>query len=292
MERRYKPRKDSFFNMHFTATASIALVLFLVGLIAFLLAFAQEMAQYTKEHVSLSVVLGDNATEADVARLERYLSVCDFAKNYEYISKEQALQEHIEGMGEDPTELLGFNPLRASVEVYLKADYANNDSIEAIKAKLQTFQGIDEFVYQKDLVQLINQNVNKVSLILAGIALVLLFISIALINNTIRISVYSKRFLINTMKLVGARPGFIRRPFMRRSAWNSVVAALLALVLLGGAVYYVQTEIGGLMNLYAWQIVVPVVAVVFAFSFLIMMLSTRCAVNRYLRMKTDDLFFV
>ncbi len=278
--------------MHFTATVSIALVLFLVGLIAFLLAFAQEMVQYTKEHVSLSVVLNDNAAEADVARLERYLSVCDFAKRYEYISKEQALQEHIDGMGEDPTELLGFNPLRASVEIYLNADYANNDSIEAIKGKLQTFQGIDEFVYQKDLVQLVNQNVSKVSLILAGIALVLLFISIALINNTIRISVYSRRFLINTMKLVGARAGFIRRPFMRRSAWNSVVAALLALVLLGGAVYYVQTEIGGLMNLYTWQIIVPVVAVVFAFSFLIMMCSTFCAVNRYLRMKTDDLFYV
>ena len=278
--------------MHLTATISIALVLFMVGLIAFLLAFAKEIAQDTKEHVSLSVVLHDTATEADVTRIERYLDVCDFAKRYEYISKDDALKEHTESLGEDPSELLGFNPLRASIEVYLHADYACTDSIEMIKTKLTTFQGIDEFVYQEDLVELINQKVSRLSLMLAGIALVLLFISIALITNTVRISVYSQRFLINTMQLVGANPRFIRAPFLRRAAWNSIVAALLALILLGGAVYYVQTEIGGLMNLYSWKIIVPVVVVVFAISFLIMMLATLSAVNRYIRMKTDDLFFV
>src|SRR5574344_1328798 len=117
MRREDKSRKNSFFNLHFTSTVSIALVLFMVGLITFLLTFTQEIAQYTKEHVSLSLVLNDNITSADVTRLERYLSICDFAKEHEYISKEQALKEHIEGLGEDPTELLGFNPLRASVEV-------------------------------------------------------------------------------------------------------------------------------------------------------------------------------
>ena len=288
----YKPRKNSFFNQHFTSTVSIVLVLFMVGLIAFLLAFANEIAQYTKEHVTLSIVLSDDAAEADVERLERYVSACDFAKRYEYISKEQALQEHIDGLGEDPTELLGYNPLRASIEVYLQADYACADSIEVIRQKLRPFQGIDDFVYQKDMIQLLNHNVNRMAIALSIIALILLFISVALINNTIRISVYSQRFLINTMKLVGARPGFIRKPFMRRAAGNSVLAAVLALAILGGALYYVQNEVGTLLNLYQWRIVLPVVVAVFAVSFVIVMFSTWFAVNRYLRMKTDDLFYV
>ncbi len=292
MGRGYKTRKNSFFNLHFTSTVSIALVLFMVGLIAFLFTFAQEITQYTKEHVALSLVLSDEASEADVSRLERYLKACEFSKSHEYISKEAALQEHIDGMGEDPTELLGFNPLRASIEVYLKADYASNDSIELIQKKLQSFQGIEDFVYHKDMIQLLNQNVNRVSIILGIIALVLLFISIVLINNTIRIAIYSKRFIINTMKLVGAHHGFIRRPFMRRACWNSIVAAVFALVMLGGTLYYVQTKVGDMFNLYQWQIVVPVVGVVFAFSFIIIMFSTLFAVNRYLRMKTDDLFYV
>ena len=287
-----KQRKDSFFNLHFTSTISISLVLFMVGLITFLFLLTKEIATFTKEHVTLSIILKDNASEQDITRLEKYLTATDFTKRQEYISKETALKEHIKGLGEDPTELLGFNPLRASIEVYLNANYAQTDSIEKIEKKLQSFKSIEELVYQKDMIQMLNENVSKVSIILSSIAIILLFISIVLINNTIRISVYSKRFIINTMKLVGARALFIRRPFLRRSFVNSIVAAFIALALLGGAVYYIQSEVGSSMSLYQWHIILPVCAVVFSFSFLIMMLSTFFGVNRYLHMKTDDLYYI
>lgn len=287
-----KQRKDSFFNLHFTSTISISLVLFMVGLITFLFLLTKEIATFTKEHISLSIILKDNASEQDITRLQNYLTLTDFTKKQEYITKEAALEEHIAGLGEDPTELLGFNPLRASIEVYLNADYAQTDSIELIEQKLQTFKSIEELVYQKDMVQMLNENVSKVSLILSSIAIILLFISIVLINNTIRLSVYSQRFIINTMKLVGARALFIRRPFLRRSFFNSIIAALISLTLLGAAVYYVQSEIGDAMSLYNWHIIVPVCAVVILFSFLIMMVSTFLGVNRYLKMKTDDLYYI
>lgn len=287
-----KQRKDSFFNLHFTSTVSISLVLFMVGLITFLFLLTQEIATFTKEHVSLSIILKDNASEQDITRLQTYLTATEFTKKQEYITKEAALEEHIKGLGEDPTELLGFNPLRASIEVYLNANYAQTDSIAQIETKLQTFKSVEEIVYQKDMIQMLNENVSKASLILSSIAVILLFISIVLINNTIRLSVYSKRFIINTMKLVGARALFIRRPFLRRSFVSSIVAAFIALALLGGAVYYVQSEIGDAMSLYHWHIILPVCAVVISFSFLIMVVSTFLGVNRYLKMKTDDLYYI
>ncbi len=287
-----KQRKDSFFNLHFTSTISISLVLFMVGLITFLFLLTKEIATFTKEHVTLSIILKENTSDQDIKRLQNYLTATDFTKRQEYISKETALAEHVKGLGEDPTELLGFNPLRASIEVYLNAEYAQTDSIEQIEKKLQSFKSIEEFVYQKDMIQMLNENVSRVSIILSSIAIILLFISIVLINNTIRISVYSKRFIINTMKLVGARALFIRKPFLQRSLINSIVAALIALVLLGVAVWYVQSEIGDAMNLYQWHIILPVSAVVIAFSFCITMLSTFFGVNRYLHMKTDDLYYI
>lgn len=287
-----KQRKDSFFNLHLTSTISIALVLFMVGLITFLFLFTKQIATFTREHITLSIVINDDASEQNVTRLQNYLRVCPFTKNQTFISKEDALQEHVTSLGEDPTDILGFNPLRASIEVSLNADYAQTDSIEKIVKKISAFGGVNQVVFQKDMITMLNQNVHKVSIILSAIAIVLLFISIVLINNTVRISVYSKRFLINTMKLVGAKPSFIRRPFLKRSITNSILSAIIALLMLGGAIFYVQNEIGDLMNLYQWQIVVPVCVVVLGFSFLIMVFATLFGVNRYLRMKTDDLYYI
>ncbi|HPW89795.1 MAG TPA: permease-like cell division protein FtsX [Paludibacteraceae bacterium] len=287
-----KQRKDSFFNLHFTSIISISLVLFMVGLITFLFLLTKEITTFTKEHITLSIVLKESTSENDITRLQNYLTATEFTKRHEYISKEAALAEHVKGLGEDPTELLGFNPLRASIEVYLNAEYAQTDSIAQIEKKLQVFNSVEEVIYQKDMIQMLNENVSRVSIVLSSIAIILLFISIVLINNTIRISVYSKRFIINTMKLVGARALFIRRPFLRRSLINSIIAALVALVLLGGAVWYVQSEIGDAMNLYQWHIILPVSVVVITFSFCITMLSTLFGVNRYLRMKTDDLYYI
>lgn len=288
-----KKHRESFFNLHFTSTVSISLVLFVIGLIVSLYLTTHYFTMKSKENVSLSVILNDSISDGDLARLERYLDATVYAKEVVYISRDSALKEHIAAIGEDPSEFLGYNPLSASLEVFLNAEYANVDSISSvILPRLQVFEGITEVTYQKDMLELLNNNVNKLSLVLSVIAFVMLFISIVLINNTIRLSIYSKRFIINTMQLVGAKNSFIRRPFVRRSIMNSLIATFLSLSMLGGAVYLVQIQMGVSVNLYHGQIVVPVAIIIFIISLIINYIATVAAVNRYLRMRTEQLYFI
>ena len=288
-----KKHRESFFNLHFTSTVSISLVLFMIGLILSLYLTTHYFTVKSKENVSLSIILNDTISDSDLTRLERYLNATDYAKQVVYISRDSALKEHIAAIGEDPSEFLGYNPLSASLEVYLNAEYANVDSINGIiLPRLQIFNGITSVTYQKDMIELLNNNINKLSLILSLIALVLLFISIVLINNTIRLSIYSKRFIINTMQLVGAKNSFIRRPFVRRSIINSFIATLLSLFLLGGTFYLVQTQIGVAINLYQFEIIIPVAIIIFTISIIINYIATVAAVNRYLRMRTEQLYFI
>ncbi len=288
-----KKHRESFFNLHFTSTVSISLVLFMIGLIVSLYLTTHYFTVKSKENVSLSIILNDTISDSDLTRLERYLNATDYAKQVVYISRDSALKEHIAAIGEDPSEFLGYNPLSASLEVYLNAEYANVDSINGIiLPRLQIFNGITSVTYQKDMIELLNNNINKLSLILSLIALVLLFISIVLINNTIRLSIYSKRFIINTMQLVGAKNSFIRRPFVRRSIINSFIATLLSLFLLGGSFYLVQTQIGVAINLYQFEIIIPVAIIIFTISIIINYIATVAAVNRYLRMRTEQLYFI
>ena len=288
-----KKHRESFFNLHFTSTVSISLVLFMIGLIVSLYLTTHYFTVKSKENVSLSIILNDTISEGDLTRLERYLDATEYTKQVVYISRDSALKEHIATIGEDPSEFLGYNPLSASLEVFLNAEYANVDSInDVILPRLQIFDGITSVTYQKDMIELLNNNVNKLSLVLSVIALVMLFISIVLINNTIRLSIYSKRFIINTMQLVGAKNSFIRRPFVRRSIVNSLIATLLSLLMLGGSVYLVQMQIGAAVNLYQLEIIVPVVAIIFIISLIINYVATVAAVNRYLRMRTEQLYFI
>ena len=288
-----KKHRESFFNLHFTSTVSISLVLFMIGLIVSLYLTTHYFTVKSKENVSLSIILNDTISDSDLTRLERYLNATDYAKQVVYISRDSALKEHIAAIGEDPSEFLGYNPLSASLEVYLNAEYANVDSINGIiLPRLQIFNGITSVTYQKDMIELLNNNINKLSLILSLIALVLLFISIVLINNTIRLSIYSKRFIINTMQLVGAKNSFIRRPFVRHSIINSFIATLLSLFLLGGSFYLVQTQIGVAINLYQFEIIIPVAIIIFTISIIINYIATVAAVNRYLRMRTEQLYFI
>ena len=288
-----KKHRESFFNLHFTSTVSISLVLFMIGLIVSLYLTTHYFTMKSKENVSLSVILNDSISDSDLTRLERYLDATVYAKEVVYISRDSALKEHIAAIGEDPSEFLGYNPLSASLEVFLNAEYANLDSISSvILPRLQVFEGITEVTYQKDMLELLNNNVNKLSLVLSVIAFVMLFISIVLINNTIRLSIYSKRFIINTMQLVGAKNSFIRRPFVRRSIMNSLIATFLSLSMLGGAVYLVQIQMGVSVNLYHGQIVVPVAIIIFIISLIINYIATVAAVNRYLRMRTEQLYFI
>ena len=265
----------------------------MIGLIVSLYLTTHYFTVKSKENISLSIILNDTISETDLSRLERYLNATEYTKQVVYISRDSALKEHIAAIGEDPSEFLGYNPLNASLEVFLTSEYASTDSINnVILPRLQIFNGITNITYQKEMIELLNNNINKISLILSLIALVMLFISIVLINNTIRLSIYSKRFIINTMQLVGAKNSFIRRPFLNRSLINSFIATLLSLLLLGGSIYLVQIQIGTAVNLYHAEIVVPVVVIIFFISIIINCVATVAAVNRYLRMRTEQLYFI
>jgi cell division transport system permease protein len=236
--------KSGFLNIHLTSIISMSLVLFLVGLVFLLLFVARDMSTYVKENINLSVILDDQTGKQDEQRIEKYLSNSPFAKTVEYISKSDALKDHISSLGENPQDFLGYNPLKASIEVKLHEAYANNDSVSKLQTKLKTFEHINRVVYQKDIVSLVNDNVKKISIILFGIAAILLLVSIALINNTIRLSLYSNRFLINTMKLVGATPWFIRKPYLKNSMMNGLIASIISIFLMIGVISFVRYEFG------------------------------------------------
>lgn len=290
---KHKYKKKSIFkDLHLTSTFSMSLVLFLVGLVTLLLFLARDLSVFVRENINLSIILEDKIPDSSVKRIERYLTAAPFAKSHNYISKKQALEDHIASLGEDPQDFLGYNPLLASIEVKLNAEYAHPDSVVMIEKKLSGFEHINRIAYQKDLVSLVNENVRKISLVLLGLATVLLIISLALINNTVRLAVYSNRFIINTMKLVGAKHWFIRKPYILRGALNGMLAAFLSLIYLATMLYYVQYEFGLTSLLISVESLLIVIVLVFVTGILLTALSSYFAVGRYLRMKTNDMYFV
>ena len=287
-----KTTKPGSSTLHLTSTISMSLVLFLIGLVFLLLFVARDMSTFVKENINLSIVLDDQANKTDEQRIEKFLTSSPYAKTVEYISKADALKDHISSLGENPQEFLGFNPLKASIEVKLHETYANNDSVSKIESKLKTFDHIYRVVYQKDMVSLVNDNVRKVSLILLGLALILLFVSIVLINNTIRLSLYSNRFLINTMKLVGATPWFIRKPYLKSSMINGLIASGISIILLAGVVYFVQYEFGitGFM-LHSLSFVFVAIIVILS-GIALTAGSSYLAVGKYLKMHSNEMFII
>ena len=200
---RYKSK--SLFDMQFiTSSISTTLVLLLLGLVVFFVLTAHNMSVYVRENISFSVLISDDMKEADILKLQKKLNQEPFVKQSEYISKKQALKEQTEAMGTDPEEFLGYNPFTASLEIKLHSDYANSDSIAKIEKMIKKNSNIQDVLYRKELIDAVNENIRNISLVLLALAVVLTFISFALINNTIRLAIYSKRFLIHTMKLVGA----------------------------------------------------------------------------------------
>jgi cell division transport system permease protein len=283
-------KKRSLFNMYFTTTISVALVLFLVGLESMLFLSAHELMRHVKESMVLSIVMTENANDEDVARMERLLDVVPYSLDYQYISREQALQEHIDNLGEDPQAFLGFNPLTDAFEVHLNADYAQMDSVAKIEESLLTLPFVDKVVYQKDVMKVLDNNLSEVSLILSGIAVILLLIALVLISNTIQLQVYSKRFIINTMRLVGATPWVIKWPFVRRNLRMGIEAALVALILLAMTYYYCQVRLGVVLFPLIWQNVGSVVVLMLVIGLMITFLASVAATNRYIRMKTSKMY--
>ena len=276
--------------MYFTTTVSVALVLFLVGLECLLLLSAHELMRHVKESMVLSVMMTESVTSDDLNRMERMLDIAPYSQKHQYISRDQALKEHIENLGEDPQDFLGFNPLTDAFEVHLNADYAQIDSVARIERSLMTLPFVDKVVYQKDVIKALDNNLSKVSLALSVIALALLLIALVLISNTIQLQVYSKRFLINTMRLVGATPWVIKWPFIRRNIRMGVEAALLALLLLSATYYYCQNNLGVILFPLTWQNVMFVVSAMLLVGVLITFLASLVATSRYIRMKISKMY--
>lgn len=283
-------KRRSLFNMYFTTTISISLVLFLVGLECVVLMSAHELVRHVRENVVLTVVLSDMASQEDVARLDNLMQVAPYANGSDYISREEALQEHIDNLGEDPQKFLGYNPLTDAFEVNLHAEYAQIDSIHVIEQSLLALPYVDKVIYQADIVKQLDSNLQEASLILLAIALALLVIALVLISNTIQLQVYSKRFLINTMRLVGATPWVIKWPFIRRNMLMGIEAACLALLMLAATYYYFVNRLGiRLFALTEQNIAIIIVAVVFV-GWFITFFASLAATNRYIRMKTSKMY--
>lgn len=244
-----KVRSVSFFSSRLTSVISISLVLFLLGLILLVGTLGNKLSVYVKENMSFSIVLKDNQKETEIKRMQKRLDALPFIKSTEYISKEQAAKELEEELGENPETFLGFNPLQASIEVKLRSEYANPDSLQVIEKKIRNYTSVSELLYRKDMMEMVHTNIKRLGLILLTLAAILMIVSFVLISNTIRLLIYSQRFLIHTMKLVGATPGFIRRPFVRYNLVSGVFASILAILMLTGALYYLQNELKGLVDI-------------------------------------------
>lgn len=286
-------RHITFFNARLTSTISISLVLFILGIVVLMGILATRLSMYVKENMGFSIVLKENVKESQVKKLQKKLDIAPYVRATQYISKEDALKELEVELGENPKDLLGFNPLQASIEVKLRSDYAHPDSLVWIEKGLRKGTvAIDDIVYQKDLMQLVNDNIRRISLMLLGLAVVLMLISFALISNTIRLGAYSKRFIIHTMKLVGATPAFIRKPFIISNIVNGIIGAFIAMALLSGCVYYLLTEFDNLYTLIDISSLLWVFVIVLLLGVVLTAISAWFAVNRYIRMDRDNLYYV
>lgn len=283
----------SYFDMQFiTSSISTTLVLLLLGLVVFFVLAANNLSVYVRENINFSVLISDDMKETDILKLQKRLNNEPFVKETEYISKKQALKEQTEAMGTDPQEFLGYNPFTASIEVKLHSDYANSDSIAKIEKLIKRNTNIQDVLYQKDLIDAVNENIRNISLVLLALAVMLTFISFALINNTIRLAIYSKRFLIHTMKLVGASWGFIRRPFLKRNIWSGVLAAFIADTILMGAAYWLVSYEPELIRVITPEVMLLVSGAVLVFGVVITFLCAYLSINKYLRMKASTLYYV
>ena len=288
---RYKSK--SLFDMQFiTSSISTTLVLLLLGLVVFFVLTAHNMSVYVRENISFSVLISDDMKEADILKLQKKLNQEPFVKQSEYISKKQALKEQTEAMGTDPEEFLGYNPFTASLEIKLHSDYANSDSIAKIEKMIKKNSNIQDVLYRKELIDAVNENIRNISLVLLALAVVLTFISFALINNMIRLAISSKRFLIHTMKLVGASWSFIRGPFLRKNVWSGVLAGMLADAILMGTAYWAVTYEQELIQVITPEVMLIVCGSVLVFGIVITWLCAYISMNKYLRMKANTLYYI
>lgn len=281
------------FDMQFiTACISTTMVLILLGLMLFLVLSAHRLSVYVRENLNFTVLLNNDAPESAILALQKRLDSEAFVKASAYISKEEALKEEVETTGSDPVEFLGYNPFSPSIELKLHAAYANADSVAWIKERILADKLVTDVDYRQGLMDSVNRNISKLSIGLLAVAALLTLISFALINNTVRLTIYSKRFLIHTMKLVGAGWGFIRRPFLRRNFWVGLSSGVLADAVLVAAAYTLVSYEPGLLAVITTDILLWVMLSTLLFGVLITCMCAYISINKYLRLSAGDLYYM
>jgi cell division transport system permease protein len=278
-------------SSYLTLVISVSLVLFLLGVLGLILINARELSDYFRESLSFSVMLDDNAKEADMRMLQKDLDAKLYVKSTKYVSKDEAAAKMKVDLGEDFINFLGDNPLPPSIDVYLYADFTAPDSVVKIEKYVLEYPFVKEVYYQESLLFLINENVRKISLFLLVISTFLFLIALTIINNTIRISIYSRRFIIRTMQLVGATHGFIRRPFLVQSAIHGFMSALIAMSLIMGLLYLIEKEFFMMFTFESTNLLILLGAAIIIIGVLINIISTFFSVNRYLSISEDKLYY-
>ena len=273
-----------------TLCISTTMVLILLGMVVFFVLSARNLSAHMKEHLTVTLMLRDSVTVNDAHLLCRDIYHRPYARNIDYISKEQAQREQIKELGSDPSEFLGFNPFPATLEIQLKADYANRDSLKWIAKELKKDRRVSDLAYMEDLMNRVNMNLSRISIVLLVLAVLLTCVSFSLISNTVRLSIYARRFVIHTMKLVGASWGFIRKPFLKQAVLIGVIAAILAIGVLAAGVYGLYLTQPGVMDIVTWEVLAITAASVLLFGIVITAFCAWLAVNKFLRMTAGELY--
>jgi len=251
---------------------------------------AHNLSTYVKENLTVTLILAEDMTNPEADAMCKDLRKRGYISRLTYISKEEALKEQSQAMGTDPSEFLGANPFLPSIELQLKAEYANNDSLKWISQELKRGTKVNEITYPHDLMDSVNSNLKRINVVLLALALLLTFVSFSLINNSVRLSIYARRFSIHTMKLVGASWGFIRGPFIRRAAGIGIAATIMAIAVMAGIVFALYSYEPGVLVVITWQVMALTAGIILLFGLTITMLCAYFSVNRFLRMKAGDLY--
>ena len=269
---------------------SLSLVLFVIGLLGLALINAQRLSNYVKENIGFTIMLKEGVNEIEIMNFQKILDAADFAKRSTFVSKEQATKDLQNDLGEDFVSFLGYSPLLASFDVKLNSSYANTDSLLVIKTELNDYPLVHTIFYQENLIDKLNSNVNRLSFFLFSFCLLLLVIAFALINNTIRLSVYSKRFLIRTMRLVGATNSFIQRPFLVKGIYQGIYSSIFAIFMLIGSIQLIQSETASMLNITDLKIIGFIFILIFIFGFFLSWISTFFAVRRFIKQNESELY--
>ena len=278
-------------NAYLSSVISISLVLLLVGVASMLLVNAKGVSDYFKENMQVSVMMRQDVSEEAALQYMKKLENELFIKNMDFISKEQGRQEMAEMLGEDFLDVFETSPIPASINVTLNADYVSSDSLEVVKGRIGASDLVEEVVYQTSLVDALNANLSKISLILAVFIGLMLFISFVLINNTVRLNVFARRFTIHTMKLVGATRSFIRAPFLVQAVFQGLFSAFVAIIVLVGLMYFVRSEFVQLFEIFKLELLLLVIGIVIVSGVVICLLSTWFVVNKLVSLKKDELYY-